>query len=91
MVKRRIAITITIDRDRPRIRLEGDYYPPFYEWIKDFVSPRDRSFIKPCWYIDKIHFRRVAEKAYKLFDILYLIEDGRAEQYVRQKQRKEAK
>ncbi len=78
---------ITIDSDRPKIRIEGDYVRLFYEQIKDLIPPWRRAYISSgrYWIVDKEYFCRVFELAYEHFSKIHLIENGRAEEYIPQK------
>lgn len=77
---------ITINTDRPRIRIEGDYVKSFYEQLKEIIPKPNRSYIdggKNCkyWLVDKEHFCRVMELAYEHFSWVHLFENGRADRF----------
>lgn len=72
---------ITIDSDRPQIRIEGTYVRTFYNQLKEIIPKTDRAYIPSgtYWLVDKSHFCRVFELAFMHFSWVHLFENGKAD------------
>lgn len=74
---------ISIYSERLRIRIEGDYVKEFYEQLKIMIPGKNRAWVEleRHWLVDRSFFSRIFELAYQYFDKIFLIENGRVEEY----------